>query len=156
MRGMLKDEAQNVKDTNLREFLLLRFVIHRARCQERRWQGKSHSRTTRFRFLPVLQRSYGVLTCPRKEHIVLGRTSNPQYDTFEEDVVILNHWHNFGLLNQQLMVKGQIVSKLADRLNAEIVLGTTRNRRSCARAGIHISPRLHASLHLYMVLRMMC
>ena len=32
------------------------------------------------------------------------------------------------LLNQQLPIESQFVSKLADNLNAEIVLGTIRNR----------------------------
>ena len=32
------------------------------------------------------------------------------------------------MMNQQLPIESQFVSKLADNLNAEIVLGTVRNR----------------------------
>ena len=62
---------------------------------------------------------------------MLGRAGRPQYDTFGEGVIITNHGelqYYLSLLNQQLPIESQFVSKMVDNLNAEIVLGTVRNR----------------------------
>ena len=62
---------------------------------------------------------------------MLRRAGRPQYDTFGEGIIITNHselQYYLSLLNQQLPIESQFVSKLADNLNAEIVLGTIRNQ----------------------------
>ena len=62
---------------------------------------------------------------------MLGRAGRPQYDIYGEGIIITNHLElqrSLSLLNQQLPIESQFVSKLADNLNAKIVLGTTRNR----------------------------
>ena len=62
---------------------------------------------------------------------MLGRAGRPQYGTFGEGIIITSHTelqYYLSLLNQQLPIESQFVSKLADNLNAEIVLGTIRNR----------------------------
>lgn len=62
---------------------------------------------------------------------MLGRAGRPQYDTFGEGIILTTQseiQYYLSLLNQQLPIESQFVSKLADNLNAEIVLGNVRNR----------------------------
>ena len=63
---------------------------------------------------------------------MLGRAGRPQYDTKGEGILITNHselQYYLSLNNQQLPVESQFISKLADNLNAEVVLGTVQNAR---------------------------
>lgn len=60
---------------------------------------------------------------------MLGRAGRPQYDTKGEGILITNHselQYYLSLLNQQLPIESQLISKLPDMLNAEIVLGTVQ------------------------------
>ena len=61
---------------------------------------------------------------------MLGRAGRPQYDTKGEGILITSHGelqYYLSLLNQQLPIESQMVCKLADMLNAEIVLGNVQN-----------------------------
>ncbi|XP_061385193.1 U5 small nuclear ribonucleoprotein 200 kDa helicase [Danaus plexippus] len=63
---------------------------------------------------------------------MLGRAGRPQYDTKGEGILITNHselQYYLSLLNQQLPIESQLVSKLPDMLNAEIVLGSVQSVR---------------------------
>ena len=66
---------------------------------------------------------------------MLGRAGRPQYDDQGEGIVITTHQelqYYLGLMNEQLPVESQMVKKLADNLNAEVVMGTVQNTREAA------------------------
>jgi pre-mRNA-splicing helicase BRR2 len=63
--------------------------------------------------------------------VIIKGTQIYNPETYGEGIIITNHselQYYLSLLNQQLPIKNQFVSRLADNLNAEIVLGSVRNR----------------------------
>ncbi|TVU35736.1 hypothetical protein EJB05_17639, partial [Eragrostis curvula] len=70
---------------------------------------------------------------------MLGRAGRPQYDTHGEGIILTGHselQYYPSLMNQQLPIESQFISKLADQLNAEVVLGTIQNaREACSWLG---------------------
>uniref|UniRef100_A0A671XSJ2 U5 small nuclear ribonucleoprotein 200 kDa helicase n=1 Tax=Sparus aurata TaxID=8175 RepID=A0A671XSJ2_SPAAU len=63
---------------------------------------------------------------------MLGRAGRPQYDTKGEGILITSHGelqYYLSLLNQQLPIESQMVGKLPDMLNAEVVLGNVQTAK---------------------------
>jgi len=63
---------------------------------------------------------------------MLGRAGRPAFDKEGEGIVITSHSElqfYLSLNNMQLPIESQFIGKLADHLNAEIVLGTVQNVR---------------------------
>eukprot|EP00002_Diphylleia_rotans_P023954 TRINITY_DN471_c0_g2_i6.p1 TRINITY_DN471_c0_g2~~TRINITY_DN471_c0_g2_i6.p1 ORF type:complete len:1922 (+),score=509.87 TRINITY_DN471_c0_g2_i6:33-5798(+) len=61
---------------------------------------------------------------------MMGRAGRPAFDTHGEGIIITSHQElqfYLSLLNQQLPIESQFISRLADNLNAEVVLGTIQN-----------------------------
>ncbi|KAG9310011.1 putative RNA helicase [Chiua virens] len=153
---ILKAEVENVKDGNLRDLLPFGFAIHHAgMSREDRtlvedlfadgavqvlvctatlaWGVNLPAHTVIIKGTQIYNPEKGRWVELSSQDVLqmLGRAGRPQYDTFGEGIIITNHselQYYLSLMNQQLPIESQFVSKLADNLNAEIVLGTVRNR----------------------------
>ena len=89
---------------------------------------------------------------------MLGRAGRPQYDTKAEGILITNHselQYYLSLMNQQLPVESQFIAKLADNLNAEIVLGTVQNAREAVNwlGGVTVPSRLSPDDSLFYLMQ---
>lgn len=156
IREILTVEVDNVKDSNLRDLLPFGFAIHHAgMTREDRvlvedlfndgavqvlvctatlaWGVNLPAHTVIIKGTQIYNPEKGRWVELSSQDVLqmLGRAGRPQFDTYGEGVIITNHselQYYLSLLNQQLPIESQFVSKLADNLNAEIVLGTIRNR----------------------------
>lgn len=73
------------------------------------------------------ERGIWVQLSPQDILQMLGRAGRPRYDKSGEGVIITSQdeiQYYLAILNQQLPIESQLMSRLADNLNAEIVLGT--------------------------------
>eukprot|EP00736_Rhodelphis_marinus_P012662 Rmarinus@m.14169 len=156
-RLILSEEAENVKNPDLKELLPYGFAIHHAgmtredRVAVEDLMADSHIQV----LVSTATLAWGV-NLPAHTVIIkgtqiynpeksawqelssmdvmqmLGRAGRPQYDTFGEGIIITSHQElqfYLSLLNQQLPVESQFIHKLADNLNAEVCLGTVSNVR---------------------------
>ncbi|KAF9267488.1 Sec63-domain-containing protein [Marasmius fiardii PR-910] len=155
-REILQEESNNVKDPNLRDLLPFGFGIHHAgMSREDRglveelfadgsiqvlvctatlaWGVNLPAHSVIIKGTQIYNPEKGRWVELSSQDVLqmLGRAGRPQYDTFGEGIIITNHselQYYLSLLNQQLPIESQFVAKLADNLNAEIVLGTIKNR----------------------------
>ncbi|KAI9460719.1 Sec63-domain-containing protein [Russula earlei] len=156
VREILTEEANNVKDGNLRDLLPFGFAIHHAgMSREDRglveelfadgsiqvlvctatlaWGVNLPAHAVIIKGTQIYNPEKGRWVELSSQDVLqmLGRAGRPQFDTYGEGVIITSHaelQYYLSLMNQQLPIESQFVSKLADNLNAEIVLGTIRNR----------------------------
>ena len=80
---------------------------------------------------------------------MMGRAGRPQYDSKGEGILITNHselQYYLSLMNQQLPIESQFIAKLADNLNAEIVLGTVQNAKDAVKWLGELNARLQSML----------
>ncbi|KAM9935420.1 hypothetical protein OXX80_005003 [Metschnikowia pulcherrima] len=87
---------------------------------------------------------------------MLGRAGRPRYDVSGEGVIITAQdelQYYLAILNQQLPIESQFMSRLADNLNAEIVLGKVRTRADAVDwlAQTYLYIRMLKSPRLYQV-----
>ncbi|KAF2186853.1 Sec63-domain-containing protein [Zopfia rhizophila CBS 207.26] len=155
-REILREEAESVQNTDLKDVLPYGFGIHHAGMsrQDRTtvedlfadgsiqvlvctatlaWGVNLPAHTVIIKGTQVYSPEKGswVELSPQDVLQMLGRAGRPQYDTYGEGIIITTQaeiQYYLSLLNQQLPIESQFVSRLADNLNAEIVLGNVRTR----------------------------
>jgi pre-mRNA-splicing helicase BRR2 len=155
-REILQSEAATVKDANLQDLLPYGFAIHhagmtradRTLVEELFADGHikvlvstatlawgvnlpAHAVIIKGTQIYSPEKGRWVELSPQDILQMLGRAGRPQYDTYGEGIIITSHselQYYLSLLNTQLPIESQFIAKLADNLNAEIVLGTIRNR----------------------------
>jgi pre-mRNA-splicing helicase BRR2 len=155
-REVLLHEANECKDPNLKDLLAFGFGIHhagmtkddRATVEELFLEGHiqvlvctatlawgvnlpAHTVIIKGTQIYNPEKGKWAELSPQDVLQMLGRAGRPQFDTYGEGIIITNHGelqYYTSLMNQQLPIESQFVSRMVDNLNAEIVLGTVRNR----------------------------
>eukprot|EP00271_Cylindrocystis_brebissonii_P012705 TRINITY_DN317_c0_g1_i1.p1 TRINITY_DN317_c0_g1~~TRINITY_DN317_c0_g1_i1.p1 ORF type:complete len:2233 (-),score=420.67 TRINITY_DN317_c0_g1_i1:1930-8628(-) len=160
-RLMLQEEAENMKSLDLKDLLPYGFAIHHAGLSrtdrtlvedlfsDKRiqvlvstatlaWGVNLPAHTVIIKGTQIYNPEKGAWTelSPLDVMQMMGRAGRPQYDTQGEGIIITGHAElqfYLSLLNEQLPIESQFVSKLADNLNAEIVLGSVQGAREATR-----------------------
>jgi pre-mRNA-splicing helicase BRR2 len=155
-REILQTEADQVSDPNLKDLLPYGFAIHHAGMSRAdrttvedlfgdkaiqvlvctatlAWGVNLPAHTVIIKGTQIYSPEKGswVELSPQDVLQMLGRAGRPQFDTYGEGIIITTQaeiQYYLSLLNQQLPIESQFMRKLADNLNAEIVLGTVRTR----------------------------
>lgn len=155
-RQILQEEADAVNDSNLKDLLPYGFGIHHAGmgvadrtsvqdlfadgyirvlvCTATlAWGVNLPAHTVIIKGTQVYSPEKGswVELSPQDVLQMLGRAGRPQFDSYGEGLIITTQseiQYYLSLLNQQLPIESQMIGKLADNLNAEIVLGNIRTR----------------------------
>ena len=155
-REILTEESESVMDRDLKELMPFGFGIHhagmsradRTSVEENFAEGNlrvlvctatlawgvnlpAHTVIIKGTQIYSPEKGSWVELSPQDVLQMLGRAGRPQYDSFGEGIIITTQTeiqYYLSLLNQQLPIESQFVSKMADNLNAEIVLGNVRSR----------------------------
>ncbi|CAD5210662.1 unnamed protein product [Bursaphelenchus okinawaensis] len=152
---ILRSEAENVKNQDLKDLLPYGFGIHHAGMNRMdrtlvedlfadkhlqvlvstatlAWGVNLPAHTVMIKGTQIYNAEKGCWTELGALDIMqmMGRAGRPQFDSVGKGILITHNselQYYLSLLNQQLPVESQMVSKLPDMLNAEIVLGTINN-----------------------------
>ena len=156
-REILQTEAAGTKDGNLQDLLPYGFALHHAGMNRAdrtlvedlfadghiqvlvstatlAWGVNLPAHTVIIKGTQIYSPEKGrwVELSPQDVLQMLGRAGRPQFDTHGEGIIITTHVElqfYLSLLNIQLPIESQFVAKLADHMNAEIVLGSIRSRQ---------------------------
>lgn len=154
---ILRQESEKAKDKGLKDLLSSGFAIHHAGLtREDRsasedlfaegyaqilvstatlaWGVNLPAHTVIIKGTEVYAPDKGdwVQLSPQDILQMLGRAGRPRYDESGEGIIITSQsevQYYLAVLNQQLPIESQLMSKLADSLNAEIVSGTVKSLR---------------------------
>ena len=155
-REILREEAEQVQNADLKDIIPYGFGIHHAGMSRAdrtsveelfadgaiqvlvctatlAWGVNLPAHTVIIKGTQIYSPEKGswVELSPQDVLQMLGRAGRPQYDTYGEGIILTTQsemQYYLSLMNQQLPIESQFVSKLADNLNAEIVLGSVRTR----------------------------
>lgn len=155
-RQILKEESEGITDGDLRDLLPYGIAIHHAGMNRPdrtsveelfadgsiqvivctatlAWGVNLPAHTVIIKGTQIYSPEKGgwVELSPQDVLQMLGRAGRPQYDTYGEGIIITSHsevQYYLALLNQQLPIESQLMGKLPDALNAEVVLGNVRSR----------------------------
>ncbi|KAK3630927.1 Pre-mRNA-splicing helicase BRR2 [Elasticomyces elasticus] len=155
-REILREEAESVTNADLKDVLPYGFGIHHAGMTRTdrtavedlfaegaiqvlvctatlAWGVNLPAHTVIIKGTQIYSPEKGsfVELSPQDVLQMLGRAGRPQYDTYGEGIIITKQTelqYYTSLMNQQLPIESQFVSRLADCLNAEVVLGNVRTR----------------------------
>ncbi|KAK6200925.1 RNA helicase-related protein required for pre-mRNA splicing [Scheffersomyces amazonensis] len=153
---ILKQEAENFTDKNLQQVVPFGFGIHHAGLQREErsvvedlfaqghlkvlvstatlaWGVNLPAHTVIIKGTETYSPEKGSWTQLSPQDILqmLGRAGRPRYDKSGEGIIITTQdevQYYLAILNQQLPIESQLLTRLADSINAEIVLGTIQNR----------------------------
>ncbi|GIL50154.1 hypothetical protein Vafri_6292 [Volvox africanus] len=159
-REILQTEAENCKDSDLRDLLPFGFAIHHAGMTRAdrtlvedlfadghvqvlvstatlAWGVNLPAHTVIIKGTQIYNPVKGAWDelSPQDVMQMMGRAGRPQYDSFGEGIIITGHSElqfYLSLFNQQLPIESQFIKALADNLNAEVVLGTVSNLKDAA------------------------
>lgn len=157
---LLKEEAAQAHSRDLAELLPLGFGIHHAglSAHDRRtaedlfaaghlqclvstatlaWGVNLPANTVVIKGTDTYDAEKGAWTQLSPQDILqmLGRAGRPRYDVLGEGVIITAHselQYYMAVLNQQLAIELQLMGRLPDALNAEVVLGAVALRHDAA------------------------
>ena len=153
-REILTREAESIRDPSLKELLPYGLAMHHAGMSKAdrttaedlfadglvqvlvstatlAWGVNLPAHTVIIKGTQVYSPEKGtwVELSPQDVLQMLGRAGRPQYDTYGEGIIITTQaemQYYLSLINQQLPIESQFVSRMADNMNAEIVLGTIK------------------------------
>ncbi|ODV89579.1 hypothetical protein CANCADRAFT_4197 [Tortispora caseinolytica NRRL Y-17796] len=152
---MLKEKSEDITNTALKELVRYGFGTHHAgmNAQDRAiveelfaagyvqvlvstatlaWGVNLPAHTVIIKGTQIYSPGRGqwVELSPQDVIQMMGRAGRPGFDTSGEGIIITTHnelQYYLSLLNQQLPIESQFISKLVDALNAEVSLGYVRS-----------------------------